>query len=64
MGRGGIYFLPKNATMNGKRYQEVIWNHLLFWIDNFWSTHFSQVKASTMPLRGLRISSGADVPGY
>ncbi len=23
-GRGGIYLLPKNATMNGERYQEVL----------------------------------------
>jgi hypothetical protein len=35
-GRGCIYFLPKNATMNGERYQEVLQNHLLFWMDKLW----------------------------
>lgn len=29
MGRGGIYFLPKNATMNGDRYIEVLQTHML-----------------------------------
>ena len=28
-GRGGLYFLPKNTTMNGTRYREVLEEHLL-----------------------------------
>jgi hypothetical protein len=27
--RGGLYFLPKNCTMNGERYKTVLENHLL-----------------------------------
>lgn len=34
-GRGGLYFLPKNETMNGNRYQEVLKDHLL----PFWTIH-------------------------
>ena len=29
MGRGGIYFLPKNVTLNGGRYIEVLQSHML-----------------------------------
>ena len=29
MGRGGLYFLPKNATMNGDCYIECLKDHLL-----------------------------------
>ena len=29
LGRGGLYFLPKNVTMNGERYIGVLENHLL-----------------------------------
>ncbi len=28
-GRGGLYFLPKNCTMNGEQYKTVLENHLL-----------------------------------
>jgi transposase len=28
-GRGGLYFLPKNCTMNGERYKKVLADHLL-----------------------------------
>jgi transposase len=28
-GRGGLYFLPQNTTMNGQRYKNVLENHLL-----------------------------------
>ena len=31
-GRGGLYFLPKNTTMNGIRYIEVLEDHLLSFI--------------------------------
>jgi hypothetical protein len=31
--------------MNGKRYQEVLQNYLLFWMDNFDSTQFLQDSA-------------------
>jgi hypothetical protein len=34
-GRGGIYFLEKNVTMNADRYIEVLQNHLL----NFLQIH-------------------------
>jgi transposase len=53
-GRGGIYFLPKNATMNGERYQEVLQNHLLFWMDNFGSTHFLQDGAPCHASKRIR----------
>jgi hypothetical protein len=29
LGRGGIYFLPKNVTMNSEKYEKVIEDHLL-----------------------------------
>jgi hypothetical protein len=29
VGRGGLFFLPKNTTMNGEMYQTVLENHLL-----------------------------------
>jgi hypothetical protein len=39
--RGGLYFLPKNCTMNGERYKEVLEHHLLpFTIHG--ATHFLQ----------------------
>jgi transposase len=38
--RGGIYFLPKNETMNSERYQEVLEKHLLSWMERYGSTHF------------------------
>ena len=41
-GRGGLFFLPKNQTMNGKRYQGVLENHLLPWMERFGATHFLQ----------------------
>jgi hypothetical protein len=28
-GRGGLYFLPKNCTMNSEQYKTVLENHLL-----------------------------------
>jgi hypothetical protein len=28
-GRGGLYFLPKNCTMNGERYKQVLADHLI-----------------------------------
>ena len=33
--RGGLYFLPKNVTMRGSNYLQVLQNHLL----PFWSIH-------------------------
>jgi hypothetical protein len=41
-GRGGIYFLPKNQTMNLVRYLEVLQDHLLDWMDRYGCTHFLQ----------------------
>jgi hypothetical protein len=33
-GRGGLYFLPKNKTMDSDRYKSVLENHLLLlWAD-------------------------------
>ncbi len=29
MGRGGLYFLPENCTMNGEKYKKVLEDHLL-----------------------------------
>ena len=34
-GRGGLYFLPKNVTMRGSNYLQVLQNHLL----PFWGIH-------------------------
>jgi transposase len=42
VGRGGLYFLPKNATMNGERYQEVLENHLIPFMNIHEATHFLQ----------------------
>jgi hypothetical protein len=41
-GRGGIYFLLPNVTMNGERYQDVLENHLLPFMAMHRSTHFLQ----------------------
>lgn len=42
VGRGGLYFLPKNVTMNGERYQGVLENHLLPFMNIHEATHFLQ----------------------
>ncbi len=42
VGRGGLYFLPKNCTMNGKRYKEVLEHHLLPFMTIHGATHFLQ----------------------
>ena len=34
VGRGGLYFLPKNKTMKGSNYIKVLEEHL-----NFWAIH-------------------------
>jgi hypothetical protein len=40
LGRGGLYFLPKNCTMNSEKYQEVLENHLIPFMGIHRSTHF------------------------
>lgn len=42
VGRGGIYFLPKNCTMNGERYQTVLEDHLIPFMEIHGATHFLQ----------------------
>jgi transposase len=42
VGRGGLYFLPKNCTMNGERYQEVLTNHLIPFMAIHGTTYFLQ----------------------
>ena len=42
VGRGGLFFLPKNVTMNGERYQDVLENHLLPFMEIHQATHFLQ----------------------
>ncbi len=42
VGHGGLYFLPKNTTMNGERYQEVLEEHLLPFMGIHRCTHFLQ----------------------
>jgi transposase len=42
VGRGGLYFLPKNCTMNGKRYKDVLEHHLLPFMPIHGATHFLQ----------------------
>jgi transposase len=41
-GRAGIFFLPRNVTMNGERYQEVLEDHLLPFMAIHRCTHFLQ----------------------
>jgi hypothetical protein len=45
VGRGGLFFLPKNTTMNGQMYQTVLENHLLPFMEIHGSTHFLQDEA-------------------
>jgi transposase len=42
MGRGGLYFLPKNTTMNGERYKTVLEHHLLPFMRIHGATFFLQ----------------------
>jgi transposase len=42
VGRGGLFFLPKNVTMNGERYQQVLEDHLLPFMAIHRCTHFLQ----------------------
>lgn len=44
-GRGGLYFLPKNTTMNGERYETVLKDHLIPFMGFHRSTHFLQDRA-------------------
>jgi hypothetical protein len=41
-GRGGIFFLPPNMTMNGERYQQVLEDHLLPFMEMHQCSHFLQ----------------------
>jgi transposase len=41
-GRGGLYFLPRNTTMNAERYEKVLQDHLLPFMDIHRTTHFLQ----------------------
>jgi transposase len=41
-GRGGIFFLPPNVTMNGERYQQVLEDHLLPFMEMHRCSHFLQ----------------------
>ena len=40
VGRGGIYFLPQNTTMNGDRYKVVLEEHLIRYMNSHGCTHF------------------------
>jgi transposase len=42
VGRGGLYILPKNATMNSERYQDVLENHLIPFMRIHGATNFLQ----------------------
>jgi hypothetical protein len=42
LGCTGLYFLPKNTTMNGTHYQEVMEDHLLMFMGIHGCTHFLQ----------------------
>src|SRR5215469_17260486 len=39
-GRGGLFFLPENTTMNGQRYLSVLEEHMLPFFSIHESTHF------------------------
>ena len=40
--RGGLYFLPKNVTMNADRYLQVLKDHLVPFLGIHWVTHYMQ----------------------
>jgi hypothetical protein len=42
VGRGGLFFLPKNTTMNSERYQQTLEDHLLPFMQIHQCTHFLQ----------------------
>ncbi len=42
VGRGGLFFLPKNTTMNSERYQRTLEDHLLPFFQIHQCTHFLQ----------------------
>jgi hypothetical protein len=39
-GRGGLYFLPRNTTMNGERYEMVLEDQLIPFMNFHGVTHF------------------------
>ncbi len=41
-GRGGLYFLPKNCTMNRERYKQVLVDHLLPFMRIYKTDYFLQ----------------------
>jgi hypothetical protein len=47
----GSYFLPKNTTMNGERYQTVPEDHLLQFVDIRGCAHVSKMELPATPLR-------------
>jgi hypothetical protein len=48
LGHGGLYFLPINVTMNGERYQTVLEDHLLRFMELHGCTNFLQ-DGATVP---------------
>jgi hypothetical protein len=42
VGHGGLYFLPKNVTINAERYEDVLENHLLQFMAIHGATNFLQ----------------------
>jgi hypothetical protein len=51
----GLYFLPKNTTMNGTRYQEVLEDHLLMFMGIHGCTYFLHDGAPATPPNASRI---------
>jgi hypothetical protein len=41
-GTGGLYFLPKNCTMNGERYKQVLADHLILFMRIHKTAYFLQ----------------------
>ncbi len=42
VGCGGLFFLPKDTTMNWERYQELLQDHLLLFMEIHGCSHFLQ----------------------
>ncbi len=52
-GQLGLYFLPKNYTMSGERYQEVVATLLIPFMSIYGITHFLQGRAPCHTSKGL-----------
>jgi hypothetical protein len=54
LGRGGLFFLPKNVTMNGQRCQNVLEDHLLRFMELHGCTYFLQDGATFVTSKRIK----------